>query len=140
MTEPAQAAARTPTPRARRRLRRLLGSGSRGAQRDLIALDGALALVSDTGAEADRAAALEQLAAVRASHAALRRRIISVPDAGALGENAGAALDLFDQALAAFANLLSGGPTPEGLAAARRSSELTARAMAELVQISKGLK
>jgi hypothetical protein len=140
MTEPAQAAARTPTPRARRRLRRLLAGGSRRARDDLVALDRALALASDTGAEADRGAALGRLAAVRASHAALRRRLIAVPDAGASGHDAVAAFDLFDRALGAFANLLSGGPTPEGLAAADRASELTARATAELVRVYEGLR
>jgi hypothetical protein len=63
-----------------------------------------------------------------------------VPDAGASGHDAVAAFDLFDRALGAFANLLSGGPTPEGLAAADRASELTARATAELVRVYEGLR
>jgi hypothetical protein len=140
MTDLAQAAARTPTPRARRRLRRLLEGGSRRAQEDLTRLNRALTQAWTTDAAADRAAALERLAEVRAAHAALRRRISAVPDAGASGHDAVAAFDLFDRALSAFADLLSRGPTPEGLASADRVRALTARATAELVRVYEGLR
>ena len=140
MTEPVRTAARTATPRARRRLRRLLEGGSRRAQGDLAGLNRALTQAWTTDAAADRAAALERLAGVRASHAALRRRLIAVPDAGALGHDAVAAFDLFDQALSAFADLLSRGPTPEGLASADRARALTARAKAELVRVYERLR
>ncbi|HEX4625193.1 MAG TPA: hypothetical protein VH231_12105 [Solirubrobacteraceae bacterium] len=134
--EVAEAAAGSATPRARRRLRRLLaGTGGRRVQRDLTACNRALAHAYDTDEPADRAVALERLAQARASHAALRRKLAAVPDAGASGRDAVAAMERFDLALVAFAQLLISGPTPEALAAADRAPDLVARATADLVRV-----